>query len=175
MFVVPNFPHLRGIELVVKYRELEETPIWPPQVGKWRTDPDVDPNQIFAPRPKYYVNGDFVRQGATLRTKTSSTSLGERRVPRRGLIQVFPNEPDYLTLAREQNLKWLLPEHQANQQNCQVNSQQGQIQTQEMNGITPPSSDKSKSINGGSPNLSNGVHQLTCDTTMEELAEESTA
>jgi hypothetical protein len=53
MYVVPNFPHLRGLELVVKYRELEELPIWPPQPGKWKRDPDTDPNQIFAPRPKY--------------------------------------------------------------------------------------------------------------------------
>jgi hypothetical protein len=53
MYVVPNFPHLRGLELVVKYRELEEVPIWPPQPGKWKRDPDTDLNQIFAPRPKY--------------------------------------------------------------------------------------------------------------------------
>ena len=53
MYVVPNFPHLRGLELVVKYRELEEVPVWPPQPGKWKRDPDTDLNQIFAPRPKY--------------------------------------------------------------------------------------------------------------------------
>lgn len=136
--------------MVVKYRELVDTPVWPPPPGKWKSDPDIDPEEVFAPRPKYYMNGAFLRQGAILRSKTSTNSLGERRVPRRGLIQVFPHEPDYYTLAREQGLYWLLPEHQGNQQAFQEQSQQ-------VNGITPPSSDKSKSVSGGSPNLMNGV------------------
>ena len=171
MFVVPNFPHLRGLELAVKYRELEDTAVWPPQPGKWRGDPDVDPTQSFAPRPNYYINGEFVRRGEILRTKTSTTALGERRVPRRGLLQVFPHEPDYLTLAREQGLLWLLPEFQSNQQAFQ--SKHEQPQPQLTNGITPPNSEPSKSINGGSPSLTNGIHQLG-DTVMENGIEKTT-
>src|ERR1700684_2576059 len=101
MFIVPNFPHLRGLEMAVKYRELEEVPVWPPQPGKWTRDPDADPNQRFAPRPKYYVSGELVRQGEIQSTKISRTSFGERRVPRRGLVQVYPGEADYEKLARE--------------------------------------------------------------------------
>lgn len=182
MFVVPNFPHLRGLEMVVKYRELEEVAVWPRPGGKWRQDPDVDPSQQFIPQPNYFVNGEFIRQGEVLRTKTSTTSLGERRVPRRGLIQVFPDDPEYLSLAKEQGLYWLLPENQSRHNSggslpdhVQTNGQaNGQI-----NGITPPSSDKSKSVNGGSPSrgslseparpsprLPNGTHKPN-DTLME--------
>jgi hypothetical protein len=142
MYIVPSFPHLRGLELVVKYRELEENPVWPPQPGKWRQDPNTNPNQHFTPRPKYYLNGEFVRQGEILRTKTSTVSFGERRVPRRGLVQVFPGEPDYERLAREQGLLHLLPANQLTNGTAP-----------HANGFTPPHSDKSKSVNGGSPNL----------------------
>lgn len=158
MFVVQTNPHLRGLELVVKYRELQET--WPPGPGKWKQDPDTDPGQTFAPRPKYYINGDFVRQGQVQHSNISTTSFGERRVPRRGLVQVFPGETDYEQLAREQGLLHLLavnngiPHH--------IN---GEIR---INGFTPPHSDESRSMNGGSPHLEtglvlfpNGVHMDT--------------
>jgi len=180
MFVVPSFPHLRNLELVVNYRELEEVPNWPPQPGRWTRDPDVDPTQRFAPQPTYYVNGQFVRQGEVLRNKTSSVSLGERRVPRKwglGLQQVFPHEPEYSTLAKEQGLRSLLPEH--NQQAFQI-SQQTNGSQPHVNGITPPSSDKSKSINGGSPTRPNGIlphtHNATAieDVAAAEVAEIST-
>jgi hypothetical protein len=154
MFVVPNFPHLRGLEMVVKYRELEEVAQWPRPCGKWKQDPDVDPNQQFIPQPKVYMNGNFICQREVLRTKTSTTSLGERRVPRRGLIQVFPEDPEYFSLAKEQRLYWLIPGYQSRhnsgaglQEHSQAN---GEVNGQ-TNGITPPSSDKSKSINGWSP------------------------
>jgi len=149
MYVVPNFPHLRGIEMVVNYRELQEVPVFPPQPGKWKRDPDTDPNQTFAPRPKYYVNGAFVRQGEILRTRTSSISFGERRVPRRELVQVFPGEPDYEELCKKQGLFHLLPGYEPLSPSANHHSD-GRVHGQ-MNGITPPSSDKSKSINGGSP------------------------
>jgi hypothetical protein len=153
MFVVPNFPHLRGLEMVVKYRELEEVAQWPRPCGKWKRDPDVDPNQQFIPQPKYYMNGDFIRQGEVLRTKTSTTSLGERRVPRRGLIQVFPDDPKYFSLAKEQGLYWLIPGYQSRHSSSASLQEHGQANGEvngQTNGITP-SSDKSKSINGWSP------------------------
>jgi len=181
MFVVPNFPHLRGLELVVKYRELQEIPVWPPQPGIWRRDPGVDPGQQFAPRPNYYINGEFVRQGEILRTKTSATSLGERRVPRRGLVQVFPDDPDYISLAKEQGLRLLLPDKpyrrpssSSNQEHEQMNGQVNGQTNGQLNGMTPPNSDKSKSINGESPyrtllpdpssispDIPNGIHDPT--------------
>lgn len=150
MFVVQTIPHLRGLELVVKYRELQVVPMWPPGPGKWKQDPDIDPNQIFAPRPKYYVNGDLTKHGQIQCSKTSTTSFGERRVPRRGLIQVFRGEADYEQLAREQGLLHLLTD--CNAPHRQING----TANGSVNGITPPSSDKSKSISGGSPHLETG-------------------
>lgn len=151
MFVVPNFPHLRNLEMIVKYRELLIDPIQPTR-GKWRDDPDHDPNQKFAPQPNHFVNGDFIKQREPPLTRTSATSFGERKVPRRGLVQVFPGEPDYYTLAREQGLHHLLPPEFST--NADQNGAPPQV-----NGITPPNSDKSKSINGESPPVSepNGV------------------
>jgi hypothetical protein len=139
MFVVPNFPHLRNLEMIVKYRELQVDPMQPTR-AKWRDDADTDSNQKFAPQPNHFVNGVFIKQREAPHTKTSTTSFGERRVPRRGLMQVFPGEPDYYTLAREQGLYHLLP--------ATTDQNGGPVH---VNGITPPSSDKSKSINGGSP------------------------
>ena len=170
MYVVPNFPHLRGLELVVKYRELQENPVWPPGPGKWKQDIDTDPGQIFAPRPKYYINGTFTKQGEIQCSKTSTTSFGERRVPRRGLIQVFPGEHDYERLAREQGLLQLLSDSDA------PNGQLNGILNGQVNGMTTPRSDKSKSINGGSPHLENasilqlpnGFHEA--DTAMGNVA-----
>jgi hypothetical protein len=168
MYVVPNFPHLRGLELVVKYRELQEVLIWPPGPGKWKQDPDTNPNQIFAPRPKYYINGMFTKQGQIQCSKTSTTSFGERRVPRRGLAQVFPGEHDYEQLAREQGLMHLLSD--CNVPNGHPNGHPNGTTNVQVNGITPPSSDKSKSINGGSPHLEtrpslpNGIHDADLAT-----------
>ena len=143
MFVVPNFPHLRNLEMIVKYRELLVDPCQPTR-GKWREDPDTDPNQKFAPQPNHFVNGDFIKQRETPHTKMSTTSFGERKVPRRGLVQVFPGEPDYYTLAKEQGLYHLLPPE------CPVNTDQNGSPVH-VNGITPPDSDKSKLINGRGP------------------------
>lgn len=144
MFVVPNFPHLRNLEMVVKYRELQEDPN-SINGGKWRQDPDTDPDQKFAPQPKHFLNGDFVKQLEAPHTKTSSTSFGERKVPRRGLVQVFPGEPDYYALAREQGLCHLLPPE------YRPMSHSNAVIEPVANGITPPNSDRSKSANGGSP------------------------
>lgn len=141
MFVVPNFPHLRNLEMIVKYRELfmDFTSTAP---AKWRGDPDTDPNQAFAPQPSYFMNGELIKQREAPRTKTSTTSFGERKVPRRGLVQVFPHEPDYYTLAKEQGLYHLLPP------DPQATTGQNGAPNQ-VNGIAPSESSGPKSINGG--------------------------
>jgi hypothetical protein len=143
MFVVPNFPHLRNLEMIVKYRELLVDPTQSTR-GKWRDDPDTDPSQKFAPQPNHFMNGEFIKQREAPLTKTSTTSFGERKVPRRGLVQVFPGEPDYYSLAKEQGLYHLLPPE------LQSKTEQNGSPVQ-VNGITPPSSDQAKSVNGGSP------------------------
>jgi hypothetical protein len=159
MFVLETTPaHLKGLELVVKYRELKKYPhSFPVEPEKWEQDPDRDPKQTSVPRPKYYVNGKLTRPGSIPTSRTSKTSFGERRVPRRGLVQVFPGEPDYEQLARDQGLSHLISN--GNPSHPQSNGTHAQV-----NGITPPNSATSRSVNGGSPSLEmppllpNGIH-----------------
>jgi hypothetical protein len=145
MFVVHNFPHLRNLEIIIKYRELLLDPTQGTR-GKWRADPDTDPNQAFAPQPTYFMNGQFIKQRETPLTKTSTTSFGEGKVPRRGLIQVYPSEPDYFVLAREQGLFHLLPQGPDREAKSDQVGASGQV-----NGMLPAASDGSKLVNGESP------------------------
>ncbi|EOO02857.1 putative ankyrin repeat protein [Phaeoacremonium minimum UCRPA7] len=63
MYIIPNIPHLRSITLTVAYRELPEHESqlskWAP-LQKWKIDPDANRFYGFAPRNKYYVNGQMV-------------------------------------------------------------------------------------------------------------------
>ena len=116
MFIGPTIPHLRGIKLSVEYRELPENEShlfgWKaPQ--KWRQDPDSDRFYGFAPRSKYYINGSLVGEEKPGLSATSNRPFPEKRVPRRnGLQQVFPNDPEYARLCKEQGLEHLLEECQ---------------------------------------------------------------
>lgn len=175
LFVVPNFPHLRGLEMKVNYRELEINLTMGKPDRKFYHDPEFA-SYPFSPRPKYYINGAFSHQGGSLHSQLSRTSLGENRVPRRpGTFKIIqPDEPDYLQSVKEQGLYWLLPGYQplsvsgADRSNEQANS---------ATRITPPSSNKSKSVNGEgshrgslsepadlSPQLPNGTHVVGEDT-----------
>ncbi|KKY32705.1 putative ankyrin repeat protein [Diaporthe ampelina] len=66
LFSVPNMAHLRNVEIVVMYEEIPET-VEQYERGeypsRWRDDPDADRYMGFCPRPKYYVNGQLVREG----------------------------------------------------------------------------------------------------------------
>lgn len=150
MFIVPNFPHLRGIEMSVNYRELDVSFQHPPPLSKWKQDPDADPNQQFAPQPRIYVNGQCIRQQDTPMTKLSrEPPPDDRRVPRRELVAVYPHEPDYEELCRKQGLAHLIQGYQGSP----TSSRHGQHEhpLEQVNGITPPRSDRTKSVNGGSP------------------------
>ena len=156
--------------MVVNYRELVDSNTLPLPPPKWRQDPDTDPNQNFKPQPKYYTNGNFVKQGEIPRTRVSTTPFPEEKVPRRegGLVVVLPGEPDYEEICRKQRLFHLLPGYQAGSpSNSQPQDVPG-LGLEHTNGITPPNSDKSKSVNGGSPQrgasdaaypLPNGIHE----------------
>jgi hypothetical protein len=173
MFIVPNFPHLRGIEMFVNYRELDVSFQLPPPPSKWKQDPDTDPNQQFAPQPKIYVNGQCIRQQDTPMTKlTHEPPSDDRRVPRRELVPVYPHEADYEELCRKQGLTHLLPGYRASPSSSRHGQPEHHLE--QANGITPPRSDKTKSINGGSPHrgsmsesdlyhLTNGVTDQTED------------
>jgi hypothetical protein len=181
MFIVPNFPHLRSVEMLVNYKELDVTFKMPPPPPKWKQDPDNDPDQNFTPQPKVYVNGQMVKQQDTPVTKiTREPPSNERLAPRRELVTVYPSDSDYEELCRKQGLIHLI-------QDCQVSpsSEQSPVTAQlngqlllheEVNGITPPSSIRTKSVNGGSPNrdsvlegdtthMTNGVHASSVSPT----------
>ena len=165
MFVVPNFPHLKDIEMIVNYRELIEEWVWPPRPGKFLQDPDYDPSIPYQPQPDYYANGVLVRRGQIKRSRVSSTPFPVNRVPRRGFQVVHPHEADYAKLAQQQGLHHLVPEELSNQQT------QESPQINGGSGITPPHSEKSKSIEALSPvieeaKLPNGVHHEVLETSL---------
>lgn len=95
--------------MAVTYRELVESEscLHPPQ--KWKQDPDANRfGGFFAPRNKYYANGILVGEDKPVVAETSPTPFPERRVPRRGLLQVFPDDPDYGRICLEQGLGHLV-------------------------------------------------------------------
>lgn len=108
-------PHLQNIKLAVGYRELLENES---QVAtftmsqKWRGDPDASRYHGFAPRNKYYVNGEFVGEDLPVLSQTSKTPFPQVRVPRRGLVQVFPDDPEYSRICMEQGLSHLIKNRQ---------------------------------------------------------------
>ncbi|KAH7041109.1 uncharacterized protein B0I36DRAFT_260682 [Microdochium trichocladiopsis] len=117
LFMVPNFPHLQDVKISIDYRELPETEsalnTWGATPAKWKQDPDASSRGYFAPRWKYYVNGQFAGEDRPKSYKLSHDPPPERRVPRRGgLIAVTPEEPDYARLCLEQGLGHLLTEEQ---------------------------------------------------------------
>jgi hypothetical protein len=158
MYIVQTFPHLRGVELQVKYMELRI----PQAIGipgmlfiehKWKQDPDAHAGQPFAPQPKTYVNGNFVKQAEPQKTRLLKEPPPLDRFPRReGITRVYPGEPDYEEVCRKQGLFDLLPGYQASPSSSTLpRLDETNRGSEHVNGITPPRSDKSKSINGGSP------------------------
>lgn len=108
MFIVPTFPHLRNTEVIVNYCEVREASSPLPYVPKWRQDPGVERFHGFAPMNKYYVNGTMVKEQLPGMSPTSKTPFPEGRVPRRGLQQVYPDDPEYAQLCQQQGLEHLL-------------------------------------------------------------------
>jgi hypothetical protein len=134
MFIVPKFSHLRNIHLQVQYREIPPDSSWLDRLtfpGKWRQDPDAGSNYGFAPGAKVYVNGEFMHEDKPKLAQTSKTPFPEYRVPRIGLRQVFPNDPDYERICIQQGLLHLVQsrEHVINGYTMSLN---------DSNGITPP-------------------------------------
>lgn len=113
MFIVPTIPHLRSLELAITYRELPEHEsqlrFWAP-LQKWKSDPNANRFYGFAPRNKYYVNGQLVREDVPGMAAVSKSPFPEKRVPRRGLYAVSADDPEYTRLCREQGLEHLLSE-----------------------------------------------------------------
>lgn len=116
LYIVPTIPHLHDVKLSIDYRELPEdesllatfnTP------AKWKHDPDAAIRGRFAPRYKYYVNGQLVGEDRPKSYTPSRDPPPEQQVPRRGgLVAVTTDEPDYARLCLEQGLGHLLTEQQ---------------------------------------------------------------
>jgi hypothetical protein len=116
MYTVPNIPHLRDMKIAVEYRELMETESQGLELlRKWKQDPDIGKYKGFSPRNKYYVNGIVVGEELPTVAQTSRTPFPEKRVPRRGLVQVFPDDPDYSRICLEQGLGHLVKDQGASQ------------------------------------------------------------
>ena len=113
---VSKTPHLRDVKISVHYRELPETEgelntFSTPH--KWKQDLDSAGHGPFAPRYKYYVNGQLVSEERPRQSAISRTPFPDHAAPRRaGLIAVTPEEPDYARLCLEQGLGHLLSEHE---------------------------------------------------------------
>ncbi|KAK3357429.1 hypothetical protein B0T25DRAFT_589702 [Lasiosphaeria hispida] len=111
MYIVPTIPHLRSLRLTMEYRELPEDESllnkWTP-LQKWKSDPDANRNYGFAPGNKHFTNGELISEDRPGLGAVSTTPFPEKRVPRRGLVAVFPDDPAYSALCKEQGLDHLL-------------------------------------------------------------------
>lgn len=115
LYIVPTIPHLRNVKLSICYCELPEsesalTTFSSP--AKWKRDLDAESRGGFAPRSKHYINGQLVGEDKPGRYQPSKTPFPENRVPRRGLIAVTSDDPDYARLCFEQGLAHLLNDEQ---------------------------------------------------------------
>jgi hypothetical protein len=104
------------VRLSICYRELPEQEtqlnLWSAP-SKWKQDTDATSREGFAPRHKYYINGQYVAEDTPGHYKPSNCPFPEQRVPRRGgILAVSPEEPDYPRLCMEQGLSHLLTEQQ---------------------------------------------------------------
>ncbi|KAG4424968.1 hypothetical protein IFR04_001939 [Cadophora malorum] len=155
MFIVPTIAHLRSVQLKVEYRELQAPRsdlTQPLSEPKWRSDPETAPGQTSIPEPKFYINGNLVRQGGAA-TRILKHPPPLDRFPRReGVTRVQEHDPDY----EEQCRKQRLPGYQSSPVSSTNPHMSDLMHPEQMNGITPPRSDQSKSINGGSPHRSSG-------------------
>ncbi|KAI1002124.1 hypothetical protein K3495_g6080 [Podosphaera aphanis] len=101
MCVVPKFPHLKGIEMVVVYRELRIPQSAPHCKMKWKQDPLCSPGQKLAPLPKHFVDGVFICETQDSTTTIVREPPSPDTYPRRfGLIRVYPGDPDYEEICR---------------------------------------------------------------------------
>lgn len=169
MFIVQNFPHLRNVEMEVRYQELREPQLrmnrgQPLDQARWKTDPETTPGQIWAPRPRFYLNGTFIRQAEELKSRILKQAPPLDTYPRReGISRVHEGDPDYEEQCRKQGLHDRLSSYQSPVSSTNPNHGDLEHHDNRVNGITPPMSDRSKSVNGGSP------HHISESTTSQAL------
>jgi hypothetical protein len=111
MYTVPNVPHLHNVRITITYKEVPEESKFPFGPDHYRQDPDAARFHGFCPRGRHYVNGLLVDEDLPTPHQVSRTPFPESRVPRRGFVQVYPNDPDYARICVEQGLEHLLYPH----------------------------------------------------------------
>jgi hypothetical protein len=118
LYTIPHIPHLRDVMIGVGYRELQEPEGSSPgfkvvskpfrYLAKHLADPNMERYHGRAPRWRWYLNGNFVEEDLPKRAITSNLPFNERPVPRRGLLAVNPDDPDYLKICHEQGITPLI-------------------------------------------------------------------
>jgi hypothetical protein len=111
LYIVSATPHLRKVRLTLEYMEIPETEQQAKQfvpLQKWKSDPDADANHGFAPGNKHFLNGELLSVDTAGFSEVSTTPFPERRVPRRGLLTVSPDDPSYVAICKEQGLHHLI-------------------------------------------------------------------
>ena len=111
MKAVSNAEHLRNVEIRIRQKELPLKDKTGKQLPpRWKQDPLWSNRNYGAPPGSLvFTNGVQVSEFKTgYPAKTSRTPFPERRVPRRGIKVVNPDDPDYVRLCHEQGLEHLL-------------------------------------------------------------------
>ncbi len=167
------------MKLTLAYRELPETEAqlakWSP-LQKWKTDPDADRYYGFAPSNKHFINGELVHEDRPNLCAVSSSPFPEKRLPRRGLMAVTPDDPDFVRLCKEQGLEELASTANSpllpNGVHSSPLSASSHLPVQNINGVGSPTAINLMAVNGNghhpiSPTSEpgvpqeNGVHNMT--------------
>lgn len=122
--------------MAVEYQEL--VPLGTPPVNRFEQDSDYDPSHPFWPAPQRYIDGRLIAR-SKITTKISTEPFPDSKGSRRELSRLFPNEKELIALARSQILCNPEPNYHAGTRPHMYNQD---------NGITPPYSDRSRSLNG---------------------------
>lgn len=141
------------------YRELPEHESqfgkWTP-LQKWKRDPDANRFYGFAPRNKYFVGGELVREEKPGLCTVSTSPFPERRVPRKGFRAVSADDPDYARLCKEQGLEHLVTEANSpllpNGVHSSPRSAASNLPHQSLDGGAGPSTTHSTAIVNGNGN-----------------------
>ncbi|CAD6503162.1 BgTH12-02830 [Blumeria graminis f. sp. triticale] len=109
MNVVPEFPHLKGIEMAVLYREIcipQESQNNHLPKTNWQLDPTIRTSNNLIPSPKYYTDGILINQKGDTTTRILRGAPPPDIHPRRmGLSRVFPEDSDYEEVCNNRRLR----------------------------------------------------------------------
>src|ERR1044071_3604110 len=104
MYIVPNIPHLRNVELTIQYREFAADGGWRSE-RKFKRDPDAALYHGYVPDSKHYLNGELLpgsKSGAQLAV-VSSAPFPTHKVVRRGWTAISQDDPEYNSLLYKQH------------------------------------------------------------------------